>query len=169
MKALVATGYMPLDQIAIAEVPTPAPGPGQVLIKVEAAALNPLDLALITGAVKDMYSADHPLVVGMDAAGTVAGVGEGVSGYAQGDPVLAFTGQAGAVAEYTVASPVPCWPGVPRAWTVCTQPAFPNPVSPRSACCAPSDSRRARACWWSGRPAGSDCTRSSWPTRSGAG
>ncbi|WP_217503355.1 NADP-dependent oxidoreductase [Streptomyces lunaelactis] len=107
MKALVATGYMPLDQIAIAEVPTPAPGPGQVLIKVEAAALNPLDLALITGAVKDMYPADHPLVVGMDAAGTVAGVGEGVSGYAQGDPVLAFTGQAGAVAEYTVASPGP--------------------------------------------------------------
>ncbi|NUL03993.1 alcohol dehydrogenase catalytic domain-containing protein [Streptomyces lunaelactis] len=80
MKALVATGYMPLDQIAIAEVPTPAPGPGQVLIKVEAAELNPLDLALITGAVKDMYPADHPLVVGMDAAGTVAGVGGGCFG-----------------------------------------------------------------------------------------
>ncbi|MET7621507.1 NADP-dependent oxidoreductase [Streptomyces sp. NPDC005408] len=107
MKALVASDYMPLDRIAVTDHPTPAPGPGQVLIKVEAAALNPLDLMLITGAAKELYPAQHPLVVGMDAAGTVAEVGEGVSGYAPGDPVVAFTGQAGAVAEYTVASPGP--------------------------------------------------------------
>ncbi|MGW3622125.1 zinc-binding dehydrogenase [Streptomyces sp. NPDC000880] len=66
MKALVATDYVPLDQITVTDHPTPAPGLGQVLIKVEAAALNPLDLALITGAVKDMYPV--PLVIGMDAA-----------------------------------------------------------------------------------------------------
>lgn len=107
MKALVATDYVPLNQIKVTDHPTPVPQPGQVLIKVEAAALNPLDLALITGAVKDMFPADHPLVIGMDAAGTVAEVGEGVSGYAPGDPVLAFVGQAGAVAQYTVASPGP--------------------------------------------------------------
>ncbi|WP_326647759.1 MULTISPECIES: NADP-dependent oxidoreductase [unclassified Streptomyces] len=107
MKALVATDYMPLDRITVTELPTPAPEPGQVLIRVEAAALNPLDLALITGAAKDLFPVDHPLVIGMDAAGTVAEVGEGVSGYAPGDPVLAFTGRAGAVADYTVASPGP--------------------------------------------------------------
>lgn len=107
MKALVATDYVPLNQIKVTDHPTPAPQPGQVLIKVEAAALNPLDLALITGAVKDMFPADHPLVIGMDAAGTVVEVGEGVSGYAPGDPVLAFVGQAGAVAQYTVGSPGP--------------------------------------------------------------
>lgn len=107
MKALVATDYVPLNQIKVTDHPTPVPQPGQVLIKVEAAALNPLDLALITGAVKDMFPADHPLVIGMDAAGTVVEVGEGVSGYAPGDPVLAFVGQAGAVAQYTVASPGP--------------------------------------------------------------
>ncbi|MFF3244549.1 alcohol dehydrogenase catalytic domain-containing protein [Streptomyces sp. NPDC002870] len=77
MKALVATDYVPLNQIKVTDHPTPAPQPGQVLIKVEAAALNPLDLALITGAVKDMFPADHPLVIGMDAAGTVAEVGGG--------------------------------------------------------------------------------------------
>jgi NADPH:quinone reductase-like Zn-dependent oxidoreductase len=105
VKALVAADYVPLDRIAVTDHPTPTPGPGQVLIKVEAAALNPLDLALVTGAAKDFYPVEHPMVVGMDAAGTVAEVGEGVSGYAPGDPVLAFTGQAGAVAQYTVASP----------------------------------------------------------------
>lgn len=107
MKALVATDYVPLDQITVTDHPTPTPEPGQVLIKVEAAALNPLDLALITGAMKDIYPVDHPLVIGMDAAGTVAEVGEGVSGYAPGDPVLAFAGFVGAVAQYTVASPGP--------------------------------------------------------------
>ncbi|WP_307665075.1 alcohol dehydrogenase catalytic domain-containing protein [Streptomyces sp. V1I1] len=107
MKALVATDYVPLDRITVTDHPTPTPEPGQVLIKVEAAALNPLDLALITGAMKDIYPVDHPLVIGMDAAGTVAEVGEGVSGYAPGDPVLAFAGFVGAVAQYTVASPGP--------------------------------------------------------------
>ncbi|WP_035795224.1 NADP-dependent oxidoreductase [Kitasatospora mediocidica] len=104
MKALVAAEYATLDQISVADHPTPSPGPGQVLVKVEAAALNPLDLALITGAMKDIFPVQHPLVVGMDATGTVAQVGEGVTEYAPGDPVLAFTGQAGAVAEYTVAT-----------------------------------------------------------------
>ena len=90
MKALVASEYTPLDRISVTEHPTPTPEAGQVLIRVEAAALNPLDLMLITGAAKESYPAAHPLVVGMDAAGTVAEVGEGVSGYAPGDPVLAF-------------------------------------------------------------------------------
>ncbi|WNO70546.1 NADP-dependent oxidoreductase [Streptomyces sp. AM8-1-1] len=108
MRALVAPDYVPLDQVAVTEHPTPTPGPDQVLVKVEAAALNPLDLMLITGAAKESYPADHPLVVGMDAAGTVVEVGENVTRYSAGDPVLVFTGGgAGAVAEYTVASSGP--------------------------------------------------------------
>ncbi|WP_371477339.1 NADP-dependent oxidoreductase [Kitasatospora sp. NBC_00315] len=108
MKALVATEYQPLDRITVADLPTPTAGPGQVVIKVAAAALNPLDLGLITGTMKDFYPVEHPLVIGMDAAGTVAEVGPGVTGYAPGDQVLAFTGTtAGAVAEYTVAEAGP--------------------------------------------------------------
>ena len=60
MKALVAADYVPLDRIAVTDHPTPTPGPGQVLIKVEAAALNPLDLALITGAAKDLLPGRAP-------------------------------------------------------------------------------------------------------------
>ncbi|GAA4982728.1 NADP-dependent oxidoreductase [Kitasatospora paranensis] len=102
MKALVAREYTTLDGVIVTDLPKPVAGPGEVLLKVEAAALNPLDLALITGAMKDFFPVEHPLVVGMDAAGTVGEVGQGVTTYAPGDPVLAFTGQAGAVAEYTV-------------------------------------------------------------------
>ncbi|WP_441248082.1 NADP-dependent oxidoreductase [Kitasatospora sp. McL0602] len=107
MKALVATDYGPLDQLAVTDHPTPVPGPGEVLVKVAAAALNPLDLALITGAMKEAFPVQHPLVVGMDVAGTVAQVGDQVTDYALGDVVVAFTGQAGAVAEYTLATPGP--------------------------------------------------------------
>ncbi|GGV42900.1 NADPH:quinone reductase [Kitasatospora herbaricolor] len=104
MKALVSTEYQPLDRISLAERPKPAAGPGQVLVKVSAAALNPLDLALITGAMKDFYPVDHPLVVGMDVAGTVTEVGPDAAGYAPGDQVLAFVPSGGTVAEYTVAT-----------------------------------------------------------------
>ncbi|MER8186026.1 NADP-dependent oxidoreductase [Kitasatospora sp. NPDC094015] len=104
MRALVATAYQPLDRIAVQESPKPTAGPDQVVIKVEAAALNPLDLSLITGAMKEVFPVEHPLVIGMDATGIVTAVGASVTGYAPGDPVLAFTGQAGSVAEYTVAT-----------------------------------------------------------------
>ncbi|GAA2746932.1 NADP-dependent oxidoreductase [Kitasatospora cinereorecta] len=107
MKALVATEYQALDRLALADRPMPSAGPGELVLKVEAAALNPLDLALVTGAARELYPVRHPLVVGMDVAGTVEEVGAGVVGYAPGDPVLAFVGQAGAVAEYTVAAPGP--------------------------------------------------------------
>jgi len=102
MKALVAAGYGRLDRITLTTAVTPSPGPGQVLVKVQAAALNPLDLALITGTAKALFPVEHPLTVGMDAAGTVEAIGNGVIGYTPGDAVIAFVGQAGSVAEYTV-------------------------------------------------------------------
>ncbi|MEZ0089254.1 NADP-dependent oxidoreductase [Streptacidiphilus sp. EB129] len=101
MKALVAAEYGPLDGLAVTTAPKPEPGPGEVLIQVEAAALNPLDLGLVTGAMKDVYPVEYPLTVGMDAAGTVTEVGAGVTDYAPGDRVVAFVGTAGSVAEYT--------------------------------------------------------------------
>lgn len=102
MKALVAREYTTLDGVIVTDLPKPVAGPGEMLLKVESAALNPLDRVLITGGKKDVFPIEHPLVVGMDAAGTVAELGQGVTAYAPGDPVLAFTGLAGAIAEYTV-------------------------------------------------------------------
>jgi NADPH:quinone reductase-like Zn-dependent oxidoreductase len=106
MKALVATDYgPPLQVLRIADIPdpAPAPAPGQVLVRVQAAALNPFDVKLTIGELREMVPIQHPFVIGMDASGTVAGVGEGVSGYAEGEPVFGYSGlAAGTVAEYTL-------------------------------------------------------------------
>lgn len=102
--ALVATEYGPPEKVlAVTDVPAPTPSPNQVQVRVQAAALNPLDLYLITGAMGSQMPVRHPFVVGMDAAGTVAAVGDRVRGYAEGDPVLGFSGfNAGTAAAYTV-------------------------------------------------------------------
>ena len=103
MKALVATDYGTPPKVALADIANPTAGPGQVLVRVEAAALNPFDLALIGGAMREMMPLTFPFVVGMDAAGTVAALGEGVTGFAVGDPVLGWSGFAsGTAAEYAV-------------------------------------------------------------------
>lgn len=45
MKALIAQSYGPVDQLVVAELPKPDPAPGQILIRLRAAALNPLDVS----------------------------------------------------------------------------------------------------------------------------
>ncbi|REF00016.1 NADP-dependent oxidoreductase [Thermomonospora umbrina] len=108
MKALATPSYIPLEELAVMEVADPVPGPGQLLLRVRAAALNPLDVKLITGEYAHLFAVRHPFVVGMDAAGTVAAVGEGVSGYAVGDEVVAYTHfDPGAIAEYTLVAEGP--------------------------------------------------------------
>lgn len=103
MKALIATSYGPLDRLAVTECPLPTAGPGQILVRVEAAALNPLDVKLVTGDMRELMPIEHPFVVGMDAAGVVAAVGEGVFGYAVGDDVVAYTHfHPGTIAEFTL-------------------------------------------------------------------
>jgi NADPH2:quinone reductase len=108
VKALVAPSYGPLDQLVVTDVPTPVPGPGEILIRVEAAALNPLDAALVVGAMREMMPVEHPFVVGMDASGVVDAVGEGVTGYTVGDAVVAYTHfHPGTIAEYTLVAEGP--------------------------------------------------------------
>ena len=108
MKALIALSYRPVDQLVVAEVPTPEPGPGQVLLQVQAAAVNPLDAKLVIGELRGMFPIEHPFIVGMDAAGVVVAVGERVSGFAVGDEVVAYTHFApGAIAEYTLVTEGP--------------------------------------------------------------
>ncbi|MCI3928054.1 type I polyketide synthase [Streptomyces sp. AN091965] len=73
--------------------PGPGPGPGQIVIAVEAAALNYHDVMTVTGLITE--DADTPGFehdrVGLECAGTVTGVGTGVTGFAPGDRVFAFT------------------------------------------------------------------------------
>jgi NADPH2:quinone reductase len=84
------------------ELPTPEPGPGEVLVKIGAAALNPIDTYIRSGAVA--LPIEFPYVVGCDLAGTVEAVGEGVSRFASGDRVWgsnqSLFGRQGTFAEY---------------------------------------------------------------------
>jgi len=101
MQAIVLNAYgTPLVQQQIAR---PVAGPGQVLVRVHASGVNPLDTKIAAG------KADHaravlPAVLGIDMAGVVDSVGDGVEGYAPGDRVYGMTGGVGGVpgslAEY---------------------------------------------------------------------
>jgi NADPH2:quinone reductase len=79
------------------DVAQPAPGPGQVLVKVEAAGVNFIDIYQRRG----LYPVPLPFTPGQEAAGTVAAVGPGVTEVQPGDRV-AYTGVLGAYAEYAV-------------------------------------------------------------------
>ena len=104
MKAIVLKSYGGVDQFAIAEVPTPKPEAGQVLIRIEASAVNPFDLMLRQGFMAKFIPLQLPAVLGGDAAGTVVELGAGVTGLTVGERVVAdFPANGhGAHAEYGV-------------------------------------------------------------------
>lgn len=62
----------------------PKPGPGELLVKVQSAALNPVDWKIQAFG---LFFNEYPVVLGSDAAGEVEEVGEGVTGYKKGDRV----------------------------------------------------------------------------------
>jgi NADPH2:quinone reductase len=78
------------------EVPTPAPGPGEALIRHAAVGLNYIDVYFRTGLYKPP---SLPCVIGMEGAGTVEAVGDGVTVVAPGDRVAYATAPIGAYAE----------------------------------------------------------------------
>jgi NADPH2:quinone reductase len=80
------------------DIPTPTPAAGQVLVKIEASGVNFIDTYLREG----RYPAALPFVPGQEAAGFVAAVGEGVTGFREGDHV-AWTGTRGTYAEFACA------------------------------------------------------------------
>jgi NADPH2:quinone reductase len=88
----------------MAEMPTPEPGSGQVLIKLRAAGMNPMDRTLASGDWMPM-PATFPMVLGADFAGVVEKLGEGTSRFSVGDDLfgqllIAPLGSAGTYAEY---------------------------------------------------------------------
>jgi NADPH:quinone reductase-like Zn-dependent oxidoreductase len=86
MKAFALTDFDTAP--ATTELPTPDPGPGQVRIRVRAAALNGIDVAVISGLLRLMADYRFPVVIGSDGAGIVETVGDGVTGISIGDEVL---------------------------------------------------------------------------------
>ncbi|MFE2556579.1 NADP-dependent oxidoreductase [Streptomyces sp. NPDC059352] len=86
-------------------VAVPEPGPGEVRVKVAAVGLNPVDWKRRYGWVEEFYPTTFPAVPGLEFAGTVDALGEGVTDLAVGDEVLGWT-KTGAYAEYAIAGTV---------------------------------------------------------------
>jgi NADPH:quinone reductase-like Zn-dependent oxidoreductase len=75
------------DPAELMELPIPRPGPGEVLVELAAASLNPIDVGIAQGYFEDRMPHVYPIVLGVDGAGRVAEVGEGVRGLRVGDSV----------------------------------------------------------------------------------
>lgn len=78
MTAVVIRQFGGPDVLHVESIPRPVAGPGQLLIRVRAVAVNPLDAKMRAGAVCELYPAWFPEVLGYDLAGVVEGLGEGV-------------------------------------------------------------------------------------------
>jgi NADPH:quinone reductase len=81
-------------EFQVVDIARPVAGPGQILVRIKAAALNPLDLKIRAG---EAAHARHPLpaILGIDMAGIVEAVGPGVTGFRPGDEVYGMTGGVG--------------------------------------------------------------------------
>jgi len=97
--------YGDRDVLYIADAEIPAPPAGEVVVEVRAAAINPGEAAIRTGALEKMFPATFPSGEGSDLAGVVSSVGDGVTEFAVGDEVLGWSWRRSSHAEY-VAVPV---------------------------------------------------------------
>jgi len=94
MRAAVLESYeAPLQ---IREIARPKPGKGEVLVKIAASGVNPLDLKIAAGQAAHAKQ-NLPAILGIDLAGTVEAVGEGVTAFRPGDEVYGMTGGVGGV------------------------------------------------------------------------
>lgn len=88
MKAAYIRGYGGSDKVEIGDVDRPVASPGQVLIKMKAASVNPIDWKTVKGDLKALFKPPFPLLLGSDGAGIVEQVGTGVSRFKVGDEVF---------------------------------------------------------------------------------
>jgi NADPH:quinone reductase-like Zn-dependent oxidoreductase len=89
MKAIVLYRYGGADALQYEEFPDPTLGAGEVLVHAAATSINPIDLKIRSGSVRDLFPLEFPAILGLDLSGTVEEVGPGVEGFAYGDRVFA--------------------------------------------------------------------------------
>ena len=90
MKAIAITAYGGREQLTMMELPDPVPGPGEVLIRIRAAGVNPVDHKVRRGLLATRMPNLFPLIIGLECAGEVSAVGPGVTRVRVGDAVMAY-------------------------------------------------------------------------------
>ena len=100
MKAWRVSDWCEPEQMTLEDVSLPEPGPGEVRIRNHAAALNFYDILMIQG--KYQVKPKLPFTPGSEVAGRIDAVGDGVTGFAEGDRAQAIT-LSGGYAEYSIA------------------------------------------------------------------
>ena len=104
MKAALIDRYGANDQVRIADIGVPPTGPEDLLVRVHAASVNPLDVKIRDGQLKMLLKYRFPLVLGNDLSGVVAEAGAQVTRFRKGDAVYARLDKEriGAFAEFAV-------------------------------------------------------------------
>ena len=102
MKAIQVHNYGNADQLKLEQIPQPEPQEGEVLVRVYAAGVNPVDWKIRAGWLKDFRPSTFPYVPGADLAGVVAKVGTGVTTFQPGQEVFGRSSN-GSYAEYSIA------------------------------------------------------------------
>jgi NADPH:quinone reductase-like Zn-dependent oxidoreductase len=106
MKAIAINEFGGRDTLQLMNLPVPEIKPGEILVRVKAAGINPVDWKIREGYIKDLFPYEFPIILGWDAAGIVEQAGPAVTRFRQGDEIFAYCRkpmvQGGAYAEYIV-------------------------------------------------------------------
>lgn len=104
MRAIQITRFGGADVLRVANVARPAAGRGELLVRVHAASVNPVDTYTRAGETAGITGATVPYVPGFDVSGVVESVGEGVTSFRKGDAVMAMLDlrRGGGYAEYAI-------------------------------------------------------------------
>ncbi len=124
MKAIRIHNYGHSDQMKVEDLPRPRIDRDELLVRIRAAGVNPVDWKIREGYLKDVLPRDFPMTLGQDFAGDVVEVGVDVRGYDSGDKVFGFA--SGAYAEYATV-PAALLTNVPNGLDYATAASLPTP------------------------------------------
>ena len=102
MKALLSRAPGGPETLELAALPDPVPGPGQLLVQVKACAINYPDVLIIED--KYQFKPPRPFAPGGEIAGVIEAVGEGVTGWSEGDRLIAMVGHGGLAEKVLVSA-----------------------------------------------------------------
>jgi NADPH:quinone reductase-like Zn-dependent oxidoreductase len=127
MKAVLYHRYGDSEVLQYEDIERPTPRQGQVVVKVAATSFNPVDAGIRAGYLSQVYAITFPHTPGIDVAGTIAELGDGVDGWHVGDAVVGMLAldADGAAAEYVVA-PVEVLTAAPRSVALADAAALPT-------------------------------------------